>query len=88
MNRFVLPILAVGLLATGPVALAKPAFVKKAQSLGFADITSCKSCHTAAMPKKENHEFNDRGTWLMNKKKELKAEEVDLAWLKDYKPAK
>ena len=27
---------------------------------------------------------NARGEWLMSQKEERKAEEVDVAWLKDY----
>ena len=83
MNRVLFSVLVGGFLMTASVAFAKPPFVKKAQALGFKDVTGCKSCHESTKPVK----FNDRGTWLSNKKKEVKASAVDVAWLKDYKPA-
>jgi len=66
-------------------AQAKLPFVKKAKELGFAEITSCKSCHVDAMPKKDAHEGNERGKFLSKMKADKKAAEVDLNWLKDYK---
>jgi hypothetical protein len=76
------------LLAAAAVLLALPAsakmpFVKKAQELGFKEVTSCKACH-AGMPKKDG-EMTERGKFLKATKAEKKAAEVDLAWLKDYK---
>jgi len=76
------------LIAAAAVLLAIPAqakmpFVKKAQALGFAEITSCKACHVGA-PKKGG-EMNERGKFLVTTKAAKKAAEVDLAWLKDYK---
>jgi len=66
-------------------AQAKLPFVKKAKDLGFAEITSCKSCHVDAMPKKGASAANERGAFLTKMKADKKAAEVDLAWLKDYK---
>ena len=76
------------LIAAAAVMLAIPAqakmpFVKKAQALGFKEITSCKACH-AGMPKKDG-EMTERGKFLKATKAEKKAAEVDLAWLKEYK---
>ena len=30
--------------------------------------------------------MNEMGKWLVDQKKERKAKEIDVAWLKDYKP--
>ncbi len=65
-------------------AAAKPAWVKKAQEAGFADVKDCKACH-AALPVKKDGVFTDRGKFLVDMKAHKKAAEVDLAWLKDYK---
>ncbi len=66
-------------------AQAKLPFVKKAQELGFKEITSCKACHVDAMPKKDAHAPNERGAFLIKMKADKKAAEVDLNWLKEYK---
>ena len=47
-------------------------------------MKNCQSCHTAAMPKKESHELNDKGKWLVAEKDKRGAAKVDGAWLKDY----
>jgi len=65
--------------------LAKATDIKKAQDLGFKDIKSCTACHTKA---KGDKELNARGQFLVNKKKELGAQEIDLNWLKDFKETK
>ena len=69
---------------------AKLPYVKKAQELGFKDIKNCASCHKEAMPKAaaKGAPFNEVGTFLVEQKTKKKAAEVDLNWLKDYKPAK
>jgi hypothetical protein len=74
-----------GLLSAGSVAFAKPAFLQKAKDLGLPGITNCQACHIST--EKGNASWNERGNWLRAKKDELKASEVDVAWLKDYKPA-
>jgi hypothetical protein len=66
-------------------AQAKLPFVKKAKELGFTEITSCKSCHVDAMPKKGASANNERGKFLLEMKAKKKAAEVDLNWLKEYK---
>jgi cytochrome c553 len=78
------------LIAASALVLAIPAqakmpFVKQAKELGFAEITSCKSCHVDAMPKKGASAPNERGKYLVATKAAKKAAEVDLNWLKDYK---
>jgi hypothetical protein len=85
MKRMTAVILAAAALAvvTGlerPVE-AKAPWVKKAQAMGFTEITDCLSCHT----KSSGKELGPRGQFLVDRKKELGLEAVDLQWLKDYK---
>ncbi len=42
-------------------------------------------CHLDKLPKKDAHEWNSRGRYLVEKKQKEKAAEVDVNWLKDYK---
>jgi hypothetical protein len=84
MRRVMLTIAAGGLLISGQFALAKPPFLAKAKELGLPGIDSCQACHIST--EKGNAKWNERGLWLKAKKEELKAEEVDVTWLKDYKP--
>lgn len=64
---------------------AKIPFVGQAKKLGFTEIKDCQSCHVDKMPKKGASAGNERGKFLLAKKAEMKAAEVDVAWLKDYK---
>jgi hypothetical protein len=87
MKRYfvVAAVMAGALVGSSPPVQAKAADVKKAQALGFTDIKTCTACHVAA---KGGKELNARGQFLVDKKKETGATEIDLAWLKDYKEAK
>jgi hypothetical protein len=78
---------AAGILAVGSPANAKMPFVKKAKDAGFAYIQNCASCHVDKMPKKESkgEPFGEIGKFLKAQKAKNKVEEVDVAWLKDYK---
>ena len=71
------------LLALAAPVQAKPAFVQKAKALGFAQVTSCASCHSGT-PKKGGA-FTPMGQYLVDQKAARKADEVDVAWLKGYK---
>lgn len=75
---------AASLVLASSMVEAKAAWVKKAQEAGLADVKDCTSCHVA----KGKKDLNDAGKWLVKQKEEKKAAEVDVAWLKDYKPAK
>lgn len=66
-------------------AQAKLPFLKKAQEAGFAEAKNCQYCHVDKMPKKDAHEGNERGKWLVAQKAAKNAAEVDVAWLKNYK---
>jgi hypothetical protein len=51
---------------------------------GGRDGKNCQTCHVAALPKKDSHEMNDAGKWLVAQKEKKGAKAVDGAWLKDY----
>jgi mono/diheme cytochrome c family protein len=72
--------------AASPPAGADMAMQKKAKELKIASVQNCQSCHTDKVPKKSAAAVNEMGKWLVDQKKEKKAKEVDVAWLKDYKP--
>jgi hypothetical protein len=57
---------------------------KRAKEAGF-EATSCTYCHNEKLPKKGAATHNDRGKFLVAQKAKLKATEVDVNWLKDYK---
>jgi len=78
-----LALTAAAMLAVAIPSQAKPAFVKKAQDLGFKDVVNCASCHQGA-PKKTGP-FTARGQFLVDQKAAKKAADIDLAWLKDFK---
>ena len=83
----VLSLLAFSLLALP--ASAKLPYVKKAKDLGLTEVKNCQYCHVDKMPKKDSkgEPFAEPGKFLLKKKAEAKAAEVDVAWLKDF-PAK
>ena len=72
-----------------PPAMAKAPYVKKAQDAGHkALVANCASCHKAKIPTKKDSTLNDTlGVWIEKKMKANGAKVMDVAWLKDYKPA-
>ncbi len=66
------------------VASANLTIIKKAKDAGYA-ATGCTYCHVDKMPKKDAHEWNARGKYLVERKQKEKAKDVDVNWLKDYK---
>jgi len=56
---------------------------KQAKAAGV-DVKNCQYCHVATLPKKESHEMNDVGKWLVAEKDKRGAKTVDGAWVKDY----
>jgi len=82
--RMALAAVAVGLAVP---AAADMAMQKKAKELQVAGVVNCQSCHTDKMPKKGAAAVNAMGKWLVDQKAARKAKEIDVAWLKDYKPA-
>jgi len=57
---------------------------KQAKAAGV-DGKNCQTCHVEKLPKKDAHELNDAGKWLVAEKEKRKADKVDGAWLKDKK---
>ena len=74
-----------GAVAVRSPAVAKPTFVVEAKALGFP-AQNCTYCHTVTVPKKATaqQDLNDRGKWLLQRKKDLKVPGVLVDWLKDY----
>jgi hypothetical protein len=60
---------------------------KEAKAAGV-DAKNCQTCHVAPLPKKDSHDLNDAGKWLVAEKEKRGAKVVDGAWLKDYPGAK
>jgi hypothetical protein len=56
---------------------------KQAKAAGVT-VKDCTTCHVAKLPKKDSHEMNDAGKWLVAEKEKRGAKAVDGAWLKDY----
>lgn len=75
-----------GLLLWAAIAQADVAMQKKAKELGLTSVQNCQSCHVDKMPKKDSAKVNEMGQWLVDQKEARKAKEVDVAWLKEYKP--
>ena len=57
-----------------------------AKERGIASVQSCQSCHAGRLPKKDSFKVNEMGQWLVDQKEARKAKEIDVAWLKEYKP--
>jgi hypothetical protein len=74
--------LGVGLGLAASASATMP-LMKKAKELGYP-AASCKYCHEEGLPKKGAATMNDRGKWLIAEKDKRKAQEIDVAWLKDY----
>ena len=72
-----------GWIALTGVSSADMEIQKQAKAAGV-DVKNCQSCHTAALPKKDSHDLNDAGKWLVAEKDKRGAAKVDGAWLKDY----
>jgi hypothetical protein len=76
-------LVALAWIALSGTSSADLAIQKQAKAAGV-DAKNCQYCHTASLPKKDSHEPNDRGKWLLAEKDRRGAKAVDGAWLKDY----
>jgi len=87
LKRLVAVTFAVGVavVITSNSLFAYPPFLKQAQELGLKGAKDCTFCHTSPTGADG---WNDRGQWLIKQKEERKAETIDVAWLKEYKPPK
>jgi mono/diheme cytochrome c family protein len=72
-----------GWIAFSGTSTADMEIQKQAKAAG-ADVKNCQTCHTATLPKKDSHDLNDAGKWLVAEKDKKGAAKVDGAWLKDY----
>ena len=72
-----------GWIAFSATSLATLEHQKQAKAAGVS-VKNCQACHVATLPKKESHELNDAGKWLVAEKDKRGAKTVDGAWLKDY----
>ena len=72
-----------GWIAFAGVSSADMEIQKQATAAGV-DVKNCQACHTASLPKKDSHDLNDAGKWLVAEKDKRGAAKVDGAWLKDY----
>ena len=78
-------ILVLGLLAS--IALAVPAhgnpeFLAEAVALGGKD---CLFCH---LEPGGGRSWNERGHWLLQRKQQLGADDIEVGWLREYDPAR
>ena len=58
-------------------------YQKEARDAGV-DVRNCQHCHVEKLPRKESHEPNAVGRWLIARKARRGAASVNGAWLKDY----
>lgn len=72
-----------GWIAFSGTSTADMEIQKQAKAAG-ADVKNCQTCHVATLPKKDSHDLNDAGKWLVAEKDKKGAAKVDGAWLKDY----
>ena len=72
-----------GWIAFSGTSTADMEIQKQAKAAG-ADVKNCQTCHVATLPKKDSHDLNDTGKWLLAEKDKRGAAKVDGAWLKDY----
>jgi hypothetical protein len=79
-------VMVAGALLVAGSARADVAMQKKAKELGITSVQNCQSCHVDKMPKKGSAKVNEMGQWLLDQKGARKAKDVDVAWLKEYKP--
>jgi hypothetical protein len=76
-------LVALAWVALSGTSSADLAIQKQAKAAGV-DAKNCQFCHTASLPKKDSHELNDLGKWLVSEKDKRGAKAVDGAWAKDY----
>lgn len=64
---------------------AYPPFLRQAKQLGLATAEQdCTFCH---LQKEGGEGWNERGKFLIAEKEKRQSERIEVAWLKEYKPA-
>lgn len=80
------PVVALALLFVVLAAAQKsytyPQYLSKAKALGYP-ADSCSYCHRSPSG---GNSWNERGKWLIEEKRRREADQVDVRWLRDYKP--
>lgn len=69
-------------LAFAPKSYTYPQYLSKAKALGYP-ADNCSYCHRSPSG---GSGWNERGRWLIEEKRRREAVQVDVRWLKDYKP--
>jgi mono/diheme cytochrome c family protein len=87
MRKTISVLTAAVMVAGAGAAWATVALQKKAKEAGL-EVQNCLYCHGEKLPKKGASTLNDRGRWLKTQKDKRQAQEIDPAWLKDYKEKK
>ena len=73
-----------GFLVSSSTLANKDLFQEARTALGKENVKNCKTCHVKALPKEDDSELNEKGTYLVAQKAERGADAVDVNWLKDY----
>lgn len=76
----ILIVVILGITFSSNKTFAHPPFLKQTKDLGF-EAKDCTYCHEKSAGGKG---WNKRGLWLKDQKKERKASQVDVRWLKSY----
>ena len=69
-------------LAAAQKSYTYPQYLSKAKALGYP-ADSCSYCHRSPSG---GNSWNERGKWLIEEKRRREADQVDVRWLRDYKP--
>lgn len=72
-----------GWIASSGTSMATLEQQKQAKAAGI-EVKNCQHCHLDGLPKKDKHDLNDVGKWLVSEKEKRGEKSVDGAWLKDY----
>jgi cytochrome c553 len=85
MKKLFLPLVSLAAAILSIHAGASPKFVKESKDLGISEVKNCNSCHESKQASKfSSEDLNEVGKWLIERKKEKGAKEIDMAWLKEY----
>ena len=69
-------------LAAAQKSYTYPQYLSKAKALGYP-ADNCSYCHRSPSG---GNSWNERGKWLIEEKRRREADQVDVRWLRDYKP--
>jgi len=75
-------LLCVAVVATALPLVASAKMVKACKDKGITEIKNCASCHDSKKPSEKD--LNEVGKWLVEQKRDKKAEDYDMTWLREY----